>query len=163
MIFYEVSEERLGMREIPLTLAEMLRQVPRWCEAHHEEVEDRLFPDPTLDPDEEELVQDWRAHVQPELHELFLSSRQVVEADLHGMEECEGEFALDFPRKHVNAWLNALNQSRLALAAQHGFSEEEMNKPAQMILATERDIARLQIDFFAAIQEWLVGYVFENE
>ena len=121
MEFYETKSGRLGFRDIPPVLAELLRQIILHEVYDAEEVEERLYPSPSLEAEEEDLREDWKAHVQPELHEQFQSARQVVEADLRGMKEDGDLSSLEFPLRHAESWLNALNQARLALAVRHSF------------------------------------------
>jgi hypothetical protein len=156
MEFSRISGNRLGVREIPPLLAGLMRQIPVPIGQDAKTVEDRLFPKPSQDPGEEGLREDWKAHVEPELHAFFLSARQVVEADLRGLKEEEDGFALDFPAGHAESWLNALNQARISLAAQHHLDETELSRPAPMVILNERDLARFQIHFYAALQQWLV-------
>ena len=156
MEFYRISGSRLGLREIPPLLAGLMRQIPGPFEQDGRAVEERLFPKPSQDPGEEALREDWKAHVEPELHALFLSARQVVEADLRAFKEEEGGFALDFPVGHAESWLNALNQARISLAAQHHLDEAELSQPGPMAILDERDLAKFQIHFYAALQQWLV-------
>ena len=156
MEFYRISGNRLCLREIPPLLAGLMRQIPGPFEQDGPAVEERLFPKPSQDPGEESLREDWKAHVEPELHAFFLSARQVVEADLRGFKEEEGVFALDFPAGHAESWLNALNQARISLAAQHHLDEAELLQPGPMAILDERDLAKFQIHFYAALQQWLV-------
>ena len=171
MEFYRISGNRLGLREIPPLLAGLMRQIPGPFEQDGRAVEERLFPKPSQDPGEEGLREDWKAHVEPELHAFFLSARQVVEADLRGFKEEEGGFALDFPAGHAESWLNALNQARISspdcarpplgravipFAAQHHLDEAELSQPGPMAILDERDLAKFQIHFYAALQQWLV-------
>jgi hypothetical protein len=159
MEFYRLSGNRLGMREIPPLLAELMRQIPSPFAQDNKRIEDRLFPKPSDAPSEQTFRDDWKAHVEPELHAFFLSARQVVEADLRGFREEEGGFALDFPAGHAESWLNALNQARLSLASQYDLDEEELSRPEPMLILSERDLARFQIHFYAALQQWLVEIV----
>lgn len=160
MEFYQSTSQRLGLRNIPTVLAELLRQIPQMDSEGNEAVEARLFPDPTGDPHEDDLRQDWRAHVQPELHEWFQSSRQVVAADLRSLTpEEEGVFTLEFPVKHAPAWLNALNQARLSLAAEYDFDEDDLSRNWPVEIHDERALALLKINFYAAVQHWLVEVV----
>ena len=152
MEFHRISGSRLGLREVPPLLAGLMRQIPGPFGQDCEDVEKRLFPSPSQDPGEEGLREDWKAHVEPE----FLSARQVVEADLRGFKEEEGGFTLDFPAGHAESWLNALNQARISLAAQHRLEEAELSQPGPMSILTERDLAKFQIHFYAALQQWLV-------
>jgi uncharacterized protein DUF2017 len=156
MEFYRLSGNRLGLREIPPLLAGLMRQIPGPFDPDNKAVEERLFPKPSGDPAEKALHEDWKAHVEPELHSLFLSARQVVEADLRGFKEDENGFSLEFSAGHVESWLNALNQARLALAAQHQLDEAELSRPEPMLILSERDLAKFQIHFYAALQQWLV-------
>jgi len=159
MILCRPAPGVLGFHEIPSPLAEILRKVPRLNESLSERAEARFFPEPS---DEDQLSRDWKAHVQPGLQELFLDARGTVSADLKAMKEIEGEWSLDFPERHIPAWLNALNQARLALAETHGFSEKELSSRRPPPLDSPRDHARLEIDFLAAIQEWLVSIIEEE-
>ena len=156
MEFYSIPRSRLGLRDVPPLLASLMRQIPGLFEQDCSAAEDRLFPRPTEDPREEALREDWKAHVEPELHALFLSARQVVEADLRGFQESGGSYTLEFPVAHADSWLNALNQARICLAAQHHLEEAELSEPGPITILTERDLAKLQIHFSAALQQWLV-------
>ena len=156
MEFYSIPGSRLGLRGIPPLLASLMRQIPRLFEQDWSVAEERLFPSPTHDPRDQALREDWKAHVEPELHALFLSARQVVEADLRGFQETDGNYTLEFPAAH-ESWLNALNQARLCLAAQHHLEEAELSQMGPIAIVSERDLARLQIHFYAALQQWLVG------
>ncbi len=159
MEFYNIPGNRLGVREIPPLLAGLMRQIPGLFEGDSPGVEDRLFPSPTQDPREEGLREDWKAHVEPELHAFFLSARQVVEADLRGFQESGGNYTLEFPAVHAEAWLNALNQARLCLAAEHHLDEAELSQAGPLAILCERDLAKLQIHFYAALQQWLVEFL----
>lgn len=144
MEFYE-NGERLGFRNIPPVVAELLRQIPRWVDGDCEAAEERLFPAPSGDPDEDTLRDDWKAFVQPELHSLFQSARDTVASDLRGLRENGEEFDLEFPRQHAEAWVSAVNQARLALAARHEFTENELSHPEPLEINSERDFALLQM------------------
>ena len=156
MEFYSLSGSRLGLRGIPPLLASLMRQIPRLFEQDWSVAEERLFPSPSHSPHEQTLREDWKAHVEPELHASFLSSRQVVEADLRGFQESEGNYTLEFPVAHAESWLNALNQARLCLAVQHHLEEAELSQLEPIAIVSEKDLARLQIHFYAALQQWLV-------
>jgi len=156
MEFYETPEGRLGIADIPLPLTDLLRQIPQCVDEESEEIEARLFPAPSIEAGEESLREDWKAYVEPELHSFFLSSRQVVEADLRAMKEDDVAGSIEFPFKHAEAWLNTLNQARLALAARHNLGEKELSRPGLTQILNERDLALLQIEIYGEIQHWLV-------
>jgi hypothetical protein len=155
MEFYETESGRIGLREIPPLVAELLRQMTRWTAAESAAAEERIFPAPG-DSALEDLNADWRAHVEPGLDEAFRSNREKVDADLRGMAEKNGTFAVEFSRAHAEAWLNALNQARLALAAIHRFSDGELERHGPPVIRSERDLALFQIHFYAMIQGWLI-------
>jgi Domain of unknown function (DUF2017) len=162
MEFYVTSEGKLGLKSIPPVLADILRQIPFCGDRESDEVESRLFPMPSVDPGEEDFREDWKAYVQPDLHQLFQSARQTVESDLRGLKE-EGEFfELEFPFNHAEAWLNALNQARLALAAEHNFGEKDLSSFGPTVVANERDFALLQIELYADLQHWLIEVLNEG-
>lgn len=156
MEFYTTSGDRVGLRGMPPFIADLLRQLPRCIEQGADIAESRLFPLPAATADEETLRDDWKAHVQPELHDWFLGARQVVATDLRAMREKGGTFQLEFSLRHAEAWLNALNQARLTLAEVHAFDEKDLGSHLPAEIAGDRDLARFQIDFYAGIQFWLV-------
>ncbi len=157
MTFAQTADGTLVVRGIPEPFLEMLKAIPRWNESSGPEAEARLFPPPSTN--DAGLVNDWKAHVQPDLYELFLDSRSTVLADLGSISGEPGNFSLDIPIHHAPAWLNALNQARLAIAETYSFTDKELSKPAPAKLTTARQIARLEMDFFAAIQEWIIDGV----
>ena len=156
------SEGKLGLKEIPPVLADILRQIPFCGERDSEEVEARLFPAPTIALEEEELREDWKAYVQPDLHQIFLTARQTVEADLRGIRDTGKFCELEFPFKHADAWLNALNQARLALASQFSFSEEDLSTLGPPQITNERELALLQVELYADLQHWLIEVMDEG-
>lgn len=159
MEFDVTSAGRLVMREIPPVLAGLLKQIPPAAECDTDEVEERFFSSPSHDPDETGLREDWKAHVEPELHTLFLEARQVVEADLRGLVETDGLSRLEFPASHADAWINALNQARIALVTRHQITEQEMTARHPRDIETPRDIAMFQIFFYEHLLQWLVEVV----
>jgi hypothetical protein len=140
---------------IPTPIAEILRSIPSWHAGSSQAAEERIFPSPCEDS-MEGMEDDWKAHVQPGLHETFLAARETVAADLRRMSGHE-PFRLEIPESHAEAWLNALNQARLAMAATHNLTEKEMARRPVRIPRTPRQLARLHMDVLAAIQEWLVA------
>lgn len=155
MEYYRLKRGGLGLRAIPQALAEFLRLAPR-LGRDSEKAEARFFPAPSLDAAENTLRQDWKAVVEPDLHEIFQSARDIVEADIRGLREDHDGFLLEIPTKHIDAWLNVMNQARLALAAEHDLKERELSAPGPIHIRTDRDLALLQINFFAAIQHLLI-------
>lgn len=145
---------------IPTPVAEILRAIPTWHGGSSEAAGERIFPSPCRQ-DIDGMEDDWKAHVQPGLHEYFLSARETVAADLRRMGDSE-PFRLEIPERHTEAWLNALNQARLAMAATHNLTEKELSRRPERVPRNPRQMARLQMDVLAAIQEWLVTALEED-
>ena len=71
-------------------------------------------------PNEKEICAEWKLYVEPELRRLFESATETVASDLQQLNGNEKPFAnctLRIPVEHTDAWLNALNQARLVIAA----------------------------------------------
>ena len=143
----------LDIEEIPPFLFDLLKAVPLRAASGDPRVESRFFPAPAED---EILVEDWKSLVQPELQELFLSAREVVQADLRGASETGEGLSMEIPTKHMDAWLNALNQSRLAIAEENGFGEKDLSEEIVPDASNPRSLALFQISFYGFLQECLV-------
>lgn len=134
----------------------LLGEIRATAELDDPRVESRFFQSPSADPDADELREDWKAFVQPELHSAFAASRDVVEADLRRAATASGSPSLLIPRQHIDHWLSALNQARLALSEFHGFDEKDMDHP-DMDPDSPRGHALLQMHIYGLLQEWLVS------
>jgi hypothetical protein len=136
---------------------ELLQQVSPSAETGgDEQAESRLHPKPAS-AEETKLLEDWEELVRPELRQLFLSSRETVEADLKMLKlEKNGLGRFSIPRNHGEAWLNALNQARLVLAAKFAFTEEELSRYEPPLAFSRRDLVLLQMNFYAMVQERLI-------
>lgn len=159
MEFDATSEDRLELRQIPPLFVQLLREIPTVGNRNCPKVTERLFPRPSQEPTEETLCEDWKAFVEPGLHEAFSEARQVVEADLRGMTEEEGAFALTITHSHAMAWIHALNQARLALVAHHELDMDEAAHGWPEVIATEEDWLRLQMGFYEQILGRLIDLV----
>ena len=103
-----------------------------------------------------ELDEEWKEHVLPELRTLFASAVEIVRSDLVGSWISPGsDAAVRVPVAHLEPWLIALNQARLALAARHGLTEETLNQRPSDDLHP-RTLARLFVDFFGGLQQLLL-------
>ena len=117
--------------------------------------EQRLASSPTAGA-EPGLDEEWKEHVLPELRTLFATAVEIVRADLVGSWISPGtDAAVRVPVAHIEPWLIALNQARLALAARHGLTEETMNQRPPEDLAPPT-LARLFVDFFGGLQQLLL-------
>ncbi len=135
----------------------LLGEIRETAELDDPRVEARFFQSPSTDPEADELREDWKSLVQPELHTAFGASRDAVEADLRRAESGSAKNrSLLIPRQHIDHWLGALNQARLALHEFHGFSEKEMSSPLHEP-TDPREHALLQMHVYGLLQEWLVS------
>ncbi|MEP7014955.1 MAG: DUF2017 family protein [Verrucomicrobiota bacterium] len=140
-------------------LAELLRQIPTSADPEGiPAVEQRLFSAPA-DSSENEVCKEWKLYVEPELRRLFQSATETVGEDLKQLCGKEKSFAnrtLHIPTQHMDAWLNALNQARLALAAKHNFTDTELGDHNRSPVGSRRDLSLFQINFYGFIQEFLL-------
>jgi hypothetical protein len=115
--------------------------------------EARLYTTPTAGA-EPEFDEEWTELIQPDLQEYFATSVDIVQGDLLGFPSTDSdspETALQIPIAHLEAWVHALNQARLALAAQFNVSEEDMN---DLPLGGDvRALGVFQIHFYGFLQE----------
>jgi hypothetical protein len=149
----------LEISEIDPFLAELLRQVP--VSTNPDSVpaaEERLFSAPA-GPNEKELCAEWKIYVEPELRRLFRSATETVESDLRQLGDNEKPFAnrsLRIPHGHSDAWLNALNQARLAIAAKYDFTEAELCDHYRSPIGSRRDLSLFQVNFYGFLQEFIL-------
>jgi hypothetical protein len=122
-------------------------------------VESRLFPQPSEDVEEGDLLDDWKSLVEPDLHENFLAARESVAADLRNAQHnSDGSLHFTIPRNHIDLWLSALNQARLALAEIHQFTDADLSRAPQD-LDDPREFALMRMGIYGSLQEWLVAVV----
>jgi hypothetical protein len=113
----------------------------------------RLFPKP-MAGQETDFCEEWEQFVQPELREAFEDASTTVDADLEPLRS--GEEGWTIPLNHVDAWLNTLNQARLALAAEYEVTEADMDRPVPYPVQNERSMAVSQIHVYGLLQECLI-------
>ena len=149
--------EALEISDLDPFLAELLRQIPGCTNPDPEsEAEARLFSRPSA---EEEICAEWKSYVEPELRRLFRSATETVAEDLAQLNGNEKSFrnrTLSIPFEHTDAWLSALNQARLVIAAKYGFSEEELNDHDRSPIGSRRDLGLFQINFYGFLQEFIL-------
>jgi len=149
----------LEITEIDPFLAELLRQIPTSTSPESSPTaEERLFSRPA-DPKEKELCAEWKLYVEPELRRHFQSSTEVVTDDLRQLDQNEKSFAnatLRIPHEHADAWLNTLNQARLAIAAKFDFTEAELSDHYHSPIGSRRDLSLFQVNFYGFIQEFIL-------
>ena len=149
----------LEISEIDPFLAELLRQIPESTSTESAPAaERRIFSAPAA-PNERELCAEWKIYVEPELRCHFQGAREVVARDLGQLGEKEKPFAnmsLRIPRDHSEAWLNTLNQARLAIAARYDFTEAELCDHYRSPIGSRRDLSLFQVNFYGFLQEFIL-------
>ena len=161
MKFYQHGETYAEFVGIDPFLAEIIRQIPRAANPEDDTAaKARLFSSPSATPDE--LSRDWQEYVVPDLRAGFDTALARVQHDLaENLCETDGEddfpFRLQVPLDHVDAWLSALNQARLVLAARHSFSDEELAGHFHPQLTSLRELALYQITIYGWMQELLLS------
>ena len=157
----EVSRNNgsLEISEIDPFLAELLRQIPESTNPDSVPAAEQRLYSPPAKPNEKELCTEWKIYVEPELRRLFQSATETVQADLHQLAENDKPFAnstLRIPCEHSEAWLNTLNQARLAIAAKYDFSEPELCDQYRSPIGSRRDLSLFQVNFYGFLQEFIL-------
>lgn len=140
--------------EVEEPLKEILRAIPAATDADdNADAYHRLYPEPSLNPGLVELRQEWTEYVHPDLRRHFEDATTTVAADLAAL---KGADTMSIPAAHLDAWLNALNQARLALAARFDVTDEDMDRAVNDLVENERDFALFKIHLYGFVQECLV-------
>lgn len=155
MRFQHTDPHSLELDEMHPLFAGLLADLPRDA-ARHEEARGRLYPDPAGGTGDEEMRRDWDEHVRPGLAQLFASSREIVARDVAHLGTDAQDLRLVIPRDHIDAWLNALNQARLIIVEENGFTEADLDNREMPDLSTPRGLLLLKVHFYAHLQELLV-------
>jgi hypothetical protein len=150
------DKKTVQLGPLDLLCCEFLHQIPKVADpSASEAARRRFFPSPTQG-EHPELEKDWQNYVQPELEEWFTSSLEVINGDLSGFSKdttnVELGQTLEFPLKHLDAWIHGLNQARLSLAAQYDFTDEDMSGEIP-IDGEARSLALFQEHFYGLLIE----------
>ena len=136
-----------------------MRQVPESTNTEGvEAAQQRLFSSPAA-ASEREMCAEWKLYVEPELRRLFQTATQTVAADLQQLNGSKKPFAdctLRIPTKNSDAWLNALNQARLVIAAKYNFDEGELGDHYRSPIGSRRDLGLFQVNFYGFLQEFIL-------
>jgi len=150
---------QVELSELDPFLAELLRQIPSSADPGGvQAAEQRLFCPPTSGK-EPEICGEWKMYVEPELRRLFQTATETVAADLQQLNGNEPSFTnstLRIPASHGDAWLSALNQARLVIAAKNNFTEKELNEQFSSPIGSRRDLSLFQVSFYGFLQEFIL-------
>jgi len=147
-----VDAKTIRISNIDPVLAHCLYEIPdilakRSAPGAHE----RLFQD--LIADDAAANADWHNYTTPELHHLFASAGDTITRDLTGLADKQ----VIFPAVHLDAWLSALNQTRLILAALHNLTETDM-EIRQLDLTDPRHHALLRVHLLGDLLYLLIAH-----
>ena len=149
----------IEISELEPFLAELLRQVPESTNTEGgEAAQQRVFSAPAA-ASETEMCAEWKLYVEPELRRLFQTATQTVAADLqqlNGSTKPVADCTLRIPTKNSDAWLNALNQARLVIAAKYNFNEGELCDHYRSPIGSRRDLGLFQVNFYGFLQEFIL-------
>lgn len=154
----------IKISDIDPFLAELLRQIPASAQPDDSlAARQRLFSLPA-DPNEKEICREWKIYVEPEMKRLFQTAVETVAEDLqqlNGKEKSVRNCTLKIPASHADAWLNGLNQARLAIAARCEFSDQELADHYRSPIGSRRDLSLFQVNFYGFLQEYILREVGE--
>ena len=155
------QNDELEISELDPFLAELLRQIPASTSPDGiPPAETRLFSGPA-GASQKEICKEWKLYVEPELRRLFHSATETVAEDLKqlsGNEKTLANCTLRIPTEHADAWLSALNQARLVIAAKNNFTDGELCDYRSPI-GSRRDLSLFQVNFYGFLQEFILREV----
>jgi hypothetical protein len=153
------EKDCLEISELDPFLAELLRQIPESTNTEGvESAQERIFS-PPAPASQREICAEWKLYVEPELRRLFRSATETVAADLQQLNGCTKPFAnctLRIPTENADAWLNALNQARLVIAAKYNFTDGELCDHYRSPIGSRRDLGLFQVNFYGFLQEFIL-------
>jgi len=153
------NKDCLEISELDPFLAELLRQIPESTSTDGvESAQQRVFSSPAP-ASEREICAEWKLYVEPELRRLFRSATETVATDLQQLNGNAKPFAnctLRIPIENAEAWLNALNQARLVIAAKYNFTDGELCDHYRSPIGSRRDLGLFQVNFYGFLQEFIL-------
>jgi hypothetical protein len=152
-------KNQIEISELDPFLAELLRQIPSCANPEGAPAAEQRIFSPPVNGKEPEMCAEWKMYVQPELRRLFQSATETVGADLkqlNGTEQSLTNRTLRIPTKHSDAWLSALNQARLVIAAKNNFTELELSDHLRSPIGSRRDLSLFQVNFYGFLQEFIL-------
>jgi hypothetical protein len=157
-------KDGLEISELDPFLAELLRQIPASTSVDNSPAAAARIFSPPANPAEKNICSEWKTYVEPELKRLFRSAIETVAADLEQLSGNEKTFAnrkLFIPAEHADAWLNTLNQARLAIAARNSFTDGELGDNYRSPIGSRRDLSLFQVNFYGFLQEFILRDLLE--
>lgn len=153
MQIVRLDEKTVALLDLDAFFCELLQQITACADpTDSSEAEERLYSSPTHGR-EPGFDQEWKEFVEPDLRSLFGSTLDTVRRDLKALRagSPKGGAEVQIPVEHLDDWVHALNQARLAMAARYAITEKDMSG-----LPTSGDgraLAIFQIHFYGYLQE----------
>lgn len=154
MHVHRLDRETVELGDMEPLCCELVQQIVPSADADDDPAaRRRLYSSPT-EGDEPEFQQDWKAYVEPDLRDIFRNAQEIVVDDLRtfSLPDSGEPTTLQIPQKHLEAWIHTLNQARLAIAARHDFTEQDMESRISPV-GDARSLALFQIHFYGFLQE----------
>ena len=152
------GDDRLALTGVDAAVAFCLWGVPGvLAAADSAGVRDRLHPDPI--PNDPARNAEWHRLMDSELRHLFETARTTFARDLSGTDPRGGE--IEFPAKHLKAWMSAVNQARIVLSEQHQLDARDMERD-EFTPSSPRDSALLRVQVLGHVMQALVEHAIEG-
>jgi hypothetical protein len=152
-------KNQIEISELDPVLAELLRQIPSSANPEGAPAAEQRIFSPRVTGKEPVMCAEWKLYVQPELRRLFQTATETVGTDLkqlNGNDKSLANRTLRIPTKHADAWLSALNQARLVIAAKNNFTELELSDHLRSPIGSRRDLSLFQVNFYGFLQEFIL-------
>ena len=152
------GDSRLALTGIDSTVALCLRRVPEvLAQADAAGIRERLHPDPI--PNDPARNAEWHRLMDSELRHLFEAARTTFARDLSGSDPRGDE--IEFPAKHLMAWMSAVNQARVILSEHHQLDALDMRRD-EFIPGSPRDAALLQVQVLGYVLQVMIEHSMEG-
>ena len=153
-----IGDERLALEGVDPAVGYCLSRVPELLGRRESAgTRDRLHPDAM--PNDPARNAEWHRLMDSELRHLFETARVTFAADLAAADLQSG--VIEFPVKHLKAWMSAVNQARIVLAEQHQFEAIDMQR-TEFTPNVPRDVALLQVQVLGYVMQVLVEHATEG-
>lgn len=151
------NEKYIRITGIDPVLLDSLHALPEILEQRDSpNARSRLLPDPTTA--DTSINAEWQRLVTPDLRHLFVSASEIVMRDLTGISPDTNQPLLHevtFSVEHLNAWMSALNQTRLILGELFHVTEADMES-TDFDLQKPKGLAVLRIHILGYLLQSLV-------
>lgn len=156
MTLWRKRDGSIVIGEIDENIAALLHMIgPSADPDGNSDVTDRLYSSPTGGR-EPEFEEEWREYVTSDLEKQFRSAQDTVQQDLAklAVDSDTGVGEVRIPAEHLEQWINALNQARLAIAARHQFTDRELERGPE--IGDARYFPRFQLHVYGLLLEYFV-------